>query len=61
MAAEDTGKTPEQFLEEWGKERPIGRLGRPEDLADAVMYLASDRASYVVGTVLRVSGGGNLQ
>jgi NAD(P)-dependent dehydrogenase (short-subunit alcohol dehydrogenase family) len=40
---------------------PLGRLGRPTDLADAVMFLASDRAAYVVGTVLRVSGGGNLQ
>ena len=60
-AAEDPDRSPEEFLDEWGRQRPIGRLGQPEDLADAVMYLASDRANYVVGTVLRVSGGGNLQ
>lgn len=51
----------EDVLDEWGAELPMGRLGRPEDLADAVLYLASDRAAYVTGTVLRASGGGNLQ
>ena len=62
MAAEnDPDRTPEDVLREWGEARPIGRLGRPEDLANAVMYLASDAASYVVGTILRVSGGGNLE
>lgn len=59
--AEDTSRSVEEILEEWGRDRPAGRLGRPEDLADAVLYLGSDRASYVVGTILRVSGGGNLQ
>jgi 3-oxoacyl-[acyl-carrier protein] reductase len=35
----------------------LGRLGRPEDVADAVLYLASDLAVYVTGTCLNVSGG----
>jgi len=61
VAEGDPNKTAEDILRKWGKDRPIGRLGRPEDLANAVMYLASDKASYVVGTILRVSGGGNLQ
>jgi NAD(P)-dependent dehydrogenase (short-subunit alcohol dehydrogenase family) len=43
---------------------PMGRVGRPEELADAVAYLASDRASYITGVVLPVDGGwaaGGLQ
>jgi len=36
---------------------PLGRLGRPEDIAEAVVYLASDRAGYVTGTTLHVNGG----
>lgn len=36
---------------------PLGRFGRPEDVAEAVVYLASDRASYVTGSSLVVDGG----
>ncbi|WP_225333572.1 SDR family NAD(P)-dependent oxidoreductase [Halomicrobium urmianum] len=62
MAAEDDpDRTVGDVLDEWGAARPLGRMGQPEDLANAVMYLASDKASYVVGTILRVSGGGNLE
>jgi NAD(P)-dependent dehydrogenase (short-subunit alcohol dehydrogenase family) len=59
--AEETDRSVEAVLDEWGAKRPLGRLGRPSDLADAVLFLCSDRADYVVGTILRVSGGGNLR
>jgi NAD(P)-dependent dehydrogenase (short-subunit alcohol dehydrogenase family) len=36
---------------------PMGRLGRAEELADAVVFLASDRAGFITGTTLRVDGG----
>jgi NAD(P)-dependent dehydrogenase (short-subunit alcohol dehydrogenase family) len=37
---------------------PAGRLGRPEEIADAVMWLMSDHAAWVSGAHLNVSGGG---
>lgn len=60
MAA-DSDQTTEGVLTSWAEARPISRLGQPEDLADAVLFLASNRADYITGHILRVSGGGNLQ
>lgn len=38
-------------------ETPLGRIGKPEDIAEAVAFLASDRASFITGQVLPVNGG----
>jgi NAD(P)-dependent dehydrogenase (short-subunit alcohol dehydrogenase family) len=61
VAEDDPERSPEDVLRDWGERRPLGRLGQPEDLGNAVLFLASEQASYIVGTILRVSGGGNLQ
>ena len=39
------------------KDYPLGRLGRPQDLVDAIVFLASDRAGFITGQTLSVSGG----
>jgi NAD(P)-dependent dehydrogenase (short-subunit alcohol dehydrogenase family) len=47
----------EQCLEYWKSNIPMGRVGRPEEIAYAAVYLASDEASYVSGSNLLVDGG----
>jgi NAD(P)-dependent dehydrogenase (short-subunit alcohol dehydrogenase family) len=42
---------------EAGRQQPAGRAGRPEDVAEAVLWLASDRSSYISGVTLPVDGG----
>jgi NAD(P)-dependent dehydrogenase (short-subunit alcohol dehydrogenase family) len=36
---------------------PLGRIGKPEDIAAAVVFLCSEEASYITGQVIRVNGG----
>jgi NAD(P)-dependent dehydrogenase (short-subunit alcohol dehydrogenase family) len=55
--AQQLGERQEQFLAESAL-RPLGRFGRPVEIAHAALYLASDAASFVTGTALVVDGGG---
>ena len=54
---EQLGADPASFMRE-AAARPLGRVGSPEDVADAVLFLASNMASWITGTQLVVDGGG---
>lgn len=45
------------FIERLAGKVPLGRIGRPHEMAGAVVFLASDAASYVTGQILAVDGG----
>lgn len=61
LEADPTGRTADDVLDEWGADLPLGRVGQPSDIAAVVLFLTSDMADYVVGSTVRVAGGGNLQ
>lgn len=52
-----TAKLPEKILKLMQDKTPVGRLGQPQDVANAYLFLASEEAGYINGTVLSVDGG----
>ena len=50
-------KNEQEILEGWAADAPLKRLGEPRELADTVVWLASERASYVTGQTVLVDGG----
>jgi 3-oxoacyl-[acyl-carrier protein] reductase len=54
---ENTGKSEEEVMNKWISSIPLGRLGNPEELANLVVFLCSNKASYITGTVIQVDGG----
>ena len=51
------GRSLEQHRSRWGADVPLGRRGEPEDVADAVAFLASERAGFICGANIDVDGG----
>jgi 3-oxoacyl-[acyl-carrier protein] reductase len=54
---EKTGKPRIEMIQEWAKAIPLKRMADPREIADVVVFLASERASYITGTVIQVDGG----
>jgi 3-oxoacyl-[acyl-carrier protein] reductase len=55
LAAE--GVTPQKIRDRWAAQIPLRRLGQPEEFADLVVFLASERSSYITGVSIAVDGG----
>lgn len=56
-----THRDPERALQKLGSIIPLGRLGKPEEVANAALYLASDESSFTTGAVLVLDGGLTVQ
>ena len=52
-----TGKSEREIFDGWAADAPLKRLGEPRELADTIVWLASERASYITGQTVLVDGG----
>jgi len=57
IETEMTGKLDEKTVQSWRDAIPLKRGGKPEDVADACVFLGSDMSSYITGQVIQVDGG----
>ncbi|HMC32056.1 MAG TPA: SDR family oxidoreductase, partial [Candidatus Angelobacter sp.] len=51
------GSSPQQVCDGWAAETPVKRLGNPQEIADVIVWLASERASYITGQTVLADGG----
>lgn len=55
--SKEEGISVREVFSRWEKSIPMGRLGKPEEFANLVVFLASERASYITGVTIQVDGG----
>ncbi|RKY83734.1 3-oxoacyl-ACP reductase [candidate division KSB1 bacterium] len=55
--AKKFGKTEKEILKSYTRDIPLGRMGTPEEFANVVVFLASEKASYLTGTAIQIDGG----
>jgi len=55
--AGNEGVDSREIEDRWARQTALGRVGRPEELADLVVFLASERAGYITGASIAVDGG----
>ncbi len=55
--AKAEGVDPKQIQQRWASQVPLGRIGQPEEFANMVVFLASERASYITGVSVAIDGG----
>ncbi|MEM9331718.1 MAG: SDR family oxidoreductase [Pseudomonadota bacterium] len=58
---ETRGLDPDRAISDLNASVPLGRIAEPEDIADVVVFLASDKARYLCGTLIEVNGGKSVQ
>jgi len=57
VRASNSGKSEQQIFEGWATDAPLQRLGEPREVAETIVWLASERASYITGQTVLVDGG----
>jgi 3-oxoacyl-[acyl-carrier protein] reductase len=53
----ETGRSEQEIMKKWINDIPLGRLGHPNELANLVVFLGSQKSSYITGTAIQVDGG----